>query len=53
MDSFTIAVLLGAAFLKERLPAGTFVGGTCVLVAVVTGLVGERPGGKSGSGVQG
>ena len=37
-----IAVLLGAAFLKERLPAGTFVGGTCVLVAVVIGLVGDR-----------
>ena len=36
-----IAVLLGAAFLKERLPSGTFVGGACVLVAVVTGLVGE------------
>ena len=37
-----IAVLLGAAILGERLPAGTFVGGTCVLVAVVTGLVGDR-----------
>jgi drug/metabolite transporter (DMT)-like permease len=36
-----IAVLLGAAFLKERLPGGTFVGGTCVLVAVVTGLAGD------------
>ena len=36
-----IAVLLGAAFLKERLPSGTFLGGTCVLVAVVTGLVGD------------
>jgi drug/metabolite transporter (DMT)-like permease len=36
-----IAVLLGAAFLQERLPGGTFVGGTCVLVAVVTGLVGD------------
>jgi len=36
-----IAVLLGAAFLKERLPGGTFLGGTCVLVAVVTGLVGD------------
>jgi len=34
--------LLGAAILGERLPAGTFVGGTCVLVAVVTGLVGDR-----------
>jgi len=33
-----IAVLLGAAFLHERLPGGTFVGGTCVLVAVVTRL---------------
>ncbi len=37
-----IAVLLGAAILGERLPAGTFVGGTCVLVAVGTGLVGNR-----------
>jgi drug/metabolite transporter (DMT)-like permease len=37
-----IAVLLGAAFLKERLPAGTFVGGTCVLIAVVSGLLGQR-----------
>jgi drug/metabolite transporter (DMT)-like permease len=37
-----IAVLLGAAFLKERMPGGTFVGGTCVLVAVVTALVGEK-----------
>lgn len=36
-----IAVLLGSAFLKERLPSGTFVGGACVLVAVVTGLVGD------------
>jgi len=36
-----IAVLLGAAFLKERLPGGTFVGGACVLVAVVTGLVSD------------
>ncbi len=36
-----IAVLLGAAFLKERLPGGTFVGGTCVLVAVVTALAGD------------
>ncbi len=36
-----IAVLLGAAFLSERLPAGTFLGGTCVLVAVVTALVGD------------
>jgi len=34
-----IAVLLGAAFLKERLPSGTFIGGACVLVAVVAGLV--------------
>jgi drug/metabolite transporter (DMT)-like permease len=37
-----IAVLLGAAFLKERLPAGTFAGGTCVLIAVITGLLGQR-----------
>ncbi len=37
-----IAVLLGAAFLNERLPRGTFIGGTCVLVAVVTALVGDR-----------
>ncbi len=37
-----IAVLLGTAFLHERLPAGTFVGGTCVLVAVVTRLVSDR-----------
>jgi drug/metabolite transporter (DMT)-like permease len=36
-----IAVLLGAAFLKERLPSGTFIGGACVLVAVVIGLVGD------------
>ena len=36
-----IAVLLGAAFLHERLPAGTFAGGVCVLVAVVTSLVGD------------
>jgi drug/metabolite transporter (DMT)-like permease len=35
-----IAVLLGAAFLHERLPAGTFLGGTCVLVAVVSRLIG-------------
>ena len=34
-----IAVLLGAAFLKERLPSGTFVGGACVLAVVVTGPV--------------
>jgi drug/metabolite transporter (DMT)-like permease len=34
-----IAVVLGAAFLHERLPAGTFAGGVCVLVAVVTSLV--------------
>jgi len=39
-----IAVLLGAAILGERLPAGTFLGGTCVLVAVGTGLVGSRAG---------
>jgi drug/metabolite transporter (DMT)-like permease len=37
-----IAVLLGAAVLEERLPGGTFVGGMCVLVAVVTGLAGDR-----------
>lgn len=36
-----IAVLLGAIFLKERLPGGTFAGGICVLVAVVTALVGD------------
>lgn len=36
-----IAVLMGAAFLNERLPGGTFLGGTCVLIAVVTGLLGE------------
>jgi drug/metabolite transporter (DMT)-like permease len=39
-----IAVLLGAALLKERLPGGTFLGGTCVLVAVVAGLVGDARG---------
>jgi len=39
-----IAVLLGAAFLNERLPGGTFVGGTCVLVAVVTRLVSDKAG---------
>jgi len=33
-----IAVLLGAAFLGERLPSGTFVGGVCLLLAVVTRL---------------
>jgi drug/metabolite transporter (DMT)-like permease len=38
-----IAVLLGAAFLHERLPGGTFSGGMCVLVAVVSRLVGDRP----------
>jgi len=48
-----IAVLLGAAFLKERLPAGTFAGGTCVLIAVTTGLVGERVSAKSASAGQG
>ena len=37
-----IAVLLGSAFLHERLPARTFVGGTCVLVAVVTRLLADR-----------
>jgi hypothetical protein len=36
-------VLPGAALLNERLPGGIFVGETCVLVAVVTRLVGERP----------
>lgn len=36
-----IAVLLGAAFLRERLPSGTFVGGACVLVAVVATLVSD------------
>jgi drug/metabolite transporter (DMT)-like permease len=43
-----IAVLLGAAFLHERLPGGTFLGGTCVLVAVVSRLieVGSRPQGS-------
>lgn len=41
-----IAVLLGAAFLHERLPAGTFVGGTCVLVAVVSRLLGDRVSGR-------
>ncbi len=39
-----IAVLLGAALLHERLPGGTFVGGTCVVVAVVTRLLGDRSG---------
>ena len=36
-----IAVLLGTVFLKERLPVGTFAGGACVLVAVVTALAGD------------
>jgi drug/metabolite transporter (DMT)-like permease len=36
-----IAVLLGAVFLDERLPRGTFIGGACVLVAVVSGLVSD------------
>ena len=39
-----IAVLLGAAFLHERLPGGTFLGGMCVLVAVVSRLIGDRSG---------
>jgi len=42
-----IAVLLGAAFLGERLPRGTFAGGLCVLVAVVTRLAGSD-GGQTG-----
>jgi drug/metabolite transporter (DMT)-like permease len=37
-----IAVLLGAVFLHERMPRGTVLGGTCVLFAVVTRLLGER-----------
>src|SRR4029079_6348796 len=44
-----IAVLLGAAVLHERLPGGTFLGGTCVLVAVVSRLVGSgSDGGQTG-----
>jgi drug/metabolite transporter (DMT)-like permease len=39
-----IAVLLGAAFLHERLPGGTFLGGMCVLIAVVSRLIGDRSG---------
>ena len=35
-----IAVALGAMVFGERLPAGTLVGGTCVLVGVIAGLTG-------------
>jgi drug/metabolite transporter (DMT)-like permease len=37
-----IAIGLGAAFLGERLPAGTFLGATCVLIAVAGNLFAER-----------
>ena len=37
-----IAIGLGAVFLDERLPRGTFVGATCVLIAVVGNLLAER-----------
>lgn len=43
-----IAVLLGAVFLGERLPAGTFLGATCVLVAVVSRLTEVSVGGQTG-----
>ena len=36
-----IAVALGAMMFGERLPAGTLLGGTCVLVGVVAGLTGK------------
>jgi len=35
-----IAVALGAVLFGERLPTGTLLGGTCVLVGVVAGLTG-------------
>ena len=35
-----IAVALGAMVFGERLPAGTLLGGTCVLVGVIAGLTG-------------
>jgi drug/metabolite transporter (DMT)-like permease len=34
-----IAILLGAVFLQERLPNGTFLGAACVLIAVVSSLL--------------
>jgi drug/metabolite transporter (DMT)-like permease len=37
-----IAIALGAVFLEERLPAGTFVGASCVLIGVAGSLLGER-----------
>ena len=37
-----IAIGLGAVFLDERLPGGTFVGATCVLIAVAGHLLAER-----------
>ena len=36
-----IAVALGALIFGERLPAGTLLGGTCVLVGVIAGLTGK------------
>lgn len=36
-----IAVALGAVVFGERLPAGTLLGGTCVLVGVIAGLAGR------------
>ena len=36
-----IAVALGAVLFGERLPTGTLLGGTCVLVGVIAGLTGE------------
>ena len=37
-----IAIGLGAVFLDERLPGGTFVGATCVVIAVAGSLLAER-----------
>ena len=37
-----IAVALGAMVFGERLPAGTLLGGSCVLLAVVAVLTGAR-----------
>lgn len=37
-----IAVALGAMVFGERLPTGTLLGGTCVLVGVIAGLTGRR-----------
>jgi drug/metabolite transporter (DMT)-like permease len=46
-----IAVALGAMVFGERLPTGTLLGGTCVLVGVIAGLTG-KPGATSRAGTQ-